>query len=610
MHPIIRLIAYASSYRVRMVIASLCTALSTLFDMLPDLLIGLAVDAVVKKNNSTLAGFGFSDVKHQLIILGLVALLIWILEATFEYLYVLLWRNLAQTIQHKLRMDAYKRVQQLEMSYHETVTTGGVVSVINDDINQLERFLDVGAYKLIYLATTMLIVCSVFAYLAPKLVIFALIPMPLIVAIVVHFKKMLAPRYARVRVRVAALAHRITQNIIGIAMIKSYTGEEYELARLRHDSKGYQEANSAAIALSAAFLPTVRMVVVISFTMTVILGGWQVIDGLLDVGAYSILVFQTQRLLWPATEFADLIDLYERAMASAQRVFAIVDTPMTTKTSHTHEGSATVTRGDIIVDKVSFQYEQAKKPIFTNVSLHIAAGSSVAFVGPTGSGKSTFIKLLLRFYDPSQGTIYVDGIDSASLHLHDLRRSIALVSQDVFLFNGTVRENIAYGTFDASDDAVKHAATVAQADEFIMQLPFGYNTVLGERGLTLSGGQRQRISIARAVLKNPPIFIFDEATSSVDSETEAAILRALQTITQGHTVIMVAHRLSTIYTADTIFVMDRGAIVQSGTHAQLLAAGGLYSSLWRMQTGGIMQDSMYANPAAAYVAGGKGVQAQ
>lgn len=591
MHPLVRLIAYASSYRVRMIMASFCTALSTLFDMLPDLLIGVAVDAVIKKNNSLLASFGFPDVKHQLVILGLVALLIWMLEAVFEYLYARLWRKLAQTIQHKLRVDAYNHVQNLEMSYHETVTTGGLVSVINDDINQLERFLDVGAYKFIYLITTMVIVCSVFAYLAPKLVIFAFLPMPLIIAIVVYFKKMLAPRYARVRARVAALAHRITQNMLGIAMIKSYTGEAYELNRLRHDSKAYQEANNAAIALSAAFLPTVRMVVVIAFTMTVMLGGWQVLDGLLDVGAYSILVFQTQRLLWPATECAEFIDLYERAMASAQRVFAILDVPLIHHEAH-HEVAHGI-KGDIIVDHVTFHYEQSKKPIFTDISLQIPAGSSVAFVGSTGSGKSTLIKLLLRFYDPQQGAIYFDGIKSTSLSVHDVRRSIALVSQDVFLFNGTVKENIAYGTFDASDDAIKHAALVAQADEFIMQLPRGYDTVLGERGLTLSGGQRQRISIARAVLKNPPIFIFDEATSSVDSETESAILRSLQTITQGHTVIMVAHRLSTICTADTIFVMDKGVIVQAGTHAQLLAMEGLYRKLWRVQTGGMLEGDVY-----------------
>lgn len=590
MSPFARFVRYARPHRLTIILASVCTALSTIFDLLPDILIGVAVDVVSKQHNSLLAGFGFSDVKMQLLILGGAACIIWALEAVFEYLYAYLWRNLAQTLQHELRLKAFAHVQKLGMAYYEDAATGNLLSVLNDDINQLERFLDVGIYKFIYLATTTVAIGAIFFYLAPTIALFAFLPMPVIVFIIVYFKRQLAPRYTEVRVRVAQLATRIANTIMGIATIKSYTGEKHELDKLRIDSATYKDSNRAAIVISAAFTPVVRMVIVIAFVSTVILGGWQVIGGVLDIGAYSVLVFQTQRLLWPVTDLSEMIDLFERAMASVKRIFDLLDTPIETVDGE-HALVTETVKGSIKFNEVSFAYNQDVN-VFNKLSFTIEPGSTIAFVGPTGSGKSTLVKLLLRFYDPLSGSITLDNTDIKTVHMHDLRKAIGLVSQDVFLFHGTVRENIAYGTFDASFDEIVHAAQIAQAHDFIMQMPQGYNTVIGERGQKLSGGQRQRLSIARAVLKNSPIFIFDEATSAVDNETEAAIQRSLDMIMSTHTVIIIAHRLSTICNVDTIFVLGNGTIIESGTHDQLLVKGGMYSALWRVQTGiGVRQDN-------------------
>jgi ATP-binding cassette subfamily B protein len=307
------------------------------------------------------------------------------------------------------------------------------------------------------------------------------------------------------------------------------------------------------------------------------------VNGKMSVGTYSVLVFLIQRLLWPLTRLGDTFDQYQRAMASTNRVMDLLDTPIAIHTGEIDLPVATV-RGEVELRNVTFAY-QDRLPIIKNLSLHIPAGKTIAIVGSTGSGKSTLVKLLLRLYEVQSGTITVDGIEIQQLNLRDLRRCIGLVSQDVFLFHGSVAENIAYGSFDASDDEIIKAAKVAEAHQFIERLPQGYETIVGERGQKLSGGQRQRIAIARAILKNPPILILDEATSAVDNETEAAIQRSLERITVNRTTIAIAHRLSTIRNADRIYVMEYGQFVESGTHQELLEKNGVYASLWRVQSG-------------------------
>ena len=589
--PLSRLWRFTHRHRRQVILAAVYSVMNKLFDLAPPLLIGAAVDVVVQRESSFLAQMGVVDVNHQLIALAILTGIIWGFESVFEYAYATAWRNLAQTIQHDLRTETYQHVQNLELAYFEDRSTGGLMAVLNNDINQLERFLDVGANQILQLLTTVVVVGGIFMVLVPAVAWMAIAPLPFIVWGSIRFQRMLAPRYAAVREQVGRLNSMLSNNLGGISTIKSFTAEAREAQRIRAESGRYRDKNRDAIALSSAFVPLIRMVIMLGFIAILVFGGQLALRGELNVGAYSVLVFMTQRLLWPMTRLGETLDLYQRAMASTQRVLDLFDTQPQIQDGELELPVADV-QGDIRFQHVSFQYDvQTLQPgsrlpvILHDLSFHIPAGATAALVGATGAGKSTVVKLLLRFYDIQQGQIWLDGLDIRRLHRHDLRSAIGFVSQDVFLFYGTVRENIAYGKLNATEAEIKEAAHIAEAHDFIIQLPQGYDTIVGERGQKLSGGQRQRISIARAVLKDPPILILDEATSSVDNETEAAIQRSLERIAVGRTTVVIAHRLSTVRNADMIFVLDGGHLHEWGKHAELIALDGIYASLWRVQTG-------------------------
>ena len=582
-HPLQRLLKYGRRYRLKTWLASICSFLNKLFDLAPPALIGIAVDVVVKQQDSILAQWGIKDVFWQLAIITGLSAIVWALESIFEYAYDYLWRNLAQDIEHDLRLEAYSHLQELELAYFEERSTGGLISILNDDINQLERFLDGGANEVIQVMTTVIVIGAAFFAASPAVAALSMLPIPLIIWGSIAFQNRLAPLYADVREKVSFLNGQLSNNLSGITTIKSFTSEDYETGRIEAQSEAYRQSNRKAIVLSAAFIPLIRIVIFLGFIATLFLGGLEVVAGRLSVGTYSVLVFLTQRLLWPLTRLGDTMDRYQRAMASTNRVMNLLDTPIAIRTGDIRLPVSSI-KGALEFKNVTFYYNQ-RKPILQYFSLTLAAGKTTAIVGATGSGKSTLVKLILRLYEVQYGQIYLDGIELTSLNLKDLRRAIGLVSQDVFLFHGTVAENIAYGSFEASNREIVNAAKIAEAHEFIAQLPDGYKTIVGERGQKLSGGQRQRIAIARAVLKNPPILILDEATSAVDNETEAAIQRSLERITKNRTTIAIAHRLSTVRNADCIFVMDEGRVIESGQHEQLLEHDGVYASLWRVQSG-------------------------
>ncbi|MDB9529843.1 ABC transporter ATP-binding protein [Oscillatoria sp. CS-180] len=582
-HPLQRLLHYSRKYRRDVWLASLCSVLNRVFDLAPPVLIGLAVDVVVQQETSWIASLGVTSIRGQLLVLTALTIVTWGLESAFQYTYAVLWRNLAQRMQRDLRVDAYSHLQDLDLAYFEDRSSGELMSVLNDDINQLERFLDVGATEVLQVATSILLIGGAFWILAPAVAWMAVLPMPFIVWGAITFQKFLAPRYVTVRERVGVLNGRLSNNLSGILTIKSFTAETYETERVREESEAYRLSNRHAIALSAAYIPLIRILILIGFTATLIGGGFMAVEGRLAVGTYSVLVFLTQRLLWPLTRLGNTLDQYQRAMASTHRVMDLLDTPITLQPGQRRLPVSNV-RGKVAFEDVTFAYS-SHTPVVEHLTLKIPPGNTVAVVGATGSGKSTLVKLLLRLYEVNQGRITLDGIDVRELASQDLRRAIGLVSQDVFLFHGTVTDNIAYGTFTDDGAAIEQAARIAEAHDFIVQLPQGYDTIVGERGQKLSGGQRQRLAIARAILKDPPILVLDEATSAVDNETEAAIQRSLEKITQNRTTIAIAHRLSTIRNADRIYVMDQGQLVEWGTHEALLERQGIYAGLWRVQMG-------------------------
>ncbi len=578
-----RLVLYARGQRRQIWLASVCSVLNKLFDIMPEILIGMAIDVVVRQEGSFLADFGIPDPFHQMLFLGVITIAVWGFESLFQFFLQVLWRNLSQTLQHKLRLDAYGHMQNLDMAWFEDSSTGKLVAILNDDVNQLERFLDGGANALIQVATSVIAVGSVFFYVSPQIALMAFTPVPVILIGAFWFQRRAQPLYANVREKVGLLSTRLANNISGIATIKSFTREKHELEALRQESKAYVEANRGAIRISSAFIPIIRMAILVGFVATLIYGGKLTLNGELNAGAYSVLVFLTQRLLWPLTRLAETIDLYERAMASTRRILNLIEVPIQTRGGETSLPIEKV-KGDLAFENVHFSYSDGTS-VLNDISLRVKEGETIAVVGQTGSGKSTLMKLLLRFYSPKSGRIRLDGVDISEIKTADLRAAFGLVSQDVFLFHGTVAENIAYGRPGADQSDIEAAAKAAEAHEFILQLPQGYDTIVGERGQKLSGGQRQRVSIARAVLKDPPVLILDEATSAVDNETEAAIQRSMQVITQGRTTLVVAHRLSTIVNADRIYVLEAGQIQESGNHQELLQKNGLYAALWRVQTG-------------------------
>ena len=551
------------------------------WDLAPPILIGMAIDVVTYKEDSMLADFGYPDPYDQFLILVALTVVIWVLESLFEYWFGVLWRNLAQNAQHELRMDAYEHIQNLEMQWFSGQTTGGLMAIMNDDVNQLERFLDQGANDLLQVATTVVVVGGVMLILAPSVAIYAILPIPIIVGGSFMFQRRIGVRYAKVRKEVGDLNALLNNNLTGITTIKSFTAEEREVERVGVASRSYRDANRDAIRLSASFVPLIRMAILFAFTANMLVGGWLALEGELSIGAYSIIVFITQRLLWPLTRLGQTFDLYQRAMASTDRVLNLLDTPIGLVEGDTELDE---TKGEISFNRIEFSYPE-RESVLDGVSLNIGAGETIGLVGSTGSGKTTLVGLLLRFHDPLQGSVSLDGNNVKELKLASLRGSISLVSQNTTLFPGTVRENILYGRPSASEEEVLEAARIAEATNFINELPEGWETDIGEDGHRLSGGQRQRLAIARAVLKDAPILVFDEATSNVDNETEAALQRSIERISTDRTTIIIAHRLSTVRNADKIAVLDSGKITELGKHEELVDADGLYSRLWAVQTG-------------------------
>ena len=583
-----RFLVYAKPWRGRIFISSVYSILNKLFDIAPEILIGIAVDLVVQRQDSIIARLGFESIQSQITVLAIATFLIWAFESFFQYLYSVSWRNLAQTVEHEIRMDAYNHVQKLDMSWYENKKVGDITSKLNDDVNQLERFLDNGFNTIIQLIVSSIAIGAVFFYISPLIATVSILPIPVILLIAFFFQKNLSPRYLAVRNSVGLLNNTIFNNLIGISTIKSFVTEKIESYRIEKLSTDYRLKNKHAIKLSSAFIPIVRMGILSGFLGTMIIGSYLALDGTIAVGSYSVLVFLTQRFLWPFTTLGETVDLFERSMASTKRILDLIDTPDKIKDKKDAIALSDYNH-DINFSDLTFHY-QDEKPVFNNLNFTIKRNSLVGIVGQTGAGKTTIIKLLLRFYDPISGKIKIGDHNIKDLKIKNIRKNIGYVSQEIFMFDGSVKDNIAYPDL-GDEEKILISAKQSQAHEFIEKLPNGYNTFIGERGQKLSVGQKQRIAIARALYKNPPILIFDEATSSVDNETELLLQKALHEISKDRTTIVIAHRLSTVRNADKIFVLGDNAIIESGNHEELLNAQGIYDKLWKIQTGKISLES-------------------
>ena len=596
--PMYRLFAeYGRPHRTYFVVGLVASVFARLLDLAPPLLLALAIDTFLARRvvEGAVADSGFglplvpqawlpSDPASQLVLTGVIVAATFAGAAVFHYLRNWGWNRFAQGVQHDVRTDTYDQMQRLNMGYFADKQTGELMSVLSNDVNRLERFLNDGLNSVSRMIVMVLGIAAIMLWLDWRLALVALLPVPIIALFTRKFIEIIQPKYATVRSSVGQLNSRLENNLGGIQVIKTSTTEAFESDRVEDSSQDYYDANWDAIGTRITFFPGLRLLAGFGFVVTFVVGGWWVFAGTVSIGTFVAFIFYTQRFIWPMAQFGQIINMYQRAYASAERVLGL----MATSGRLAEDPDAPdlrVTDGRVDYDDVTFAYDD--ETVLSDVSFTADGGETVALVGPTGAGKSTAVKLLMRLYDVDDGAVRVDGQDVRDVTVPSLRQAIGYVSQENFLFYGTARDNIAYGSPDATDEEVREAARAAEAHEFISNLPEGYDTMVGERGVKLSGGQRQRIAIARAILRDPEVLVLDEATSSVDTETELLIQRSLDRLTEDRTTLVIAHRLSTVKDADEIVVLEDGAVVERGTHEELLATDGLYANLWAVQAGEI-----------------------
>jgi ATP-binding cassette subfamily B protein len=591
--PMRRLFRYLQPYRRTVNGAVAASVANKVLDLMPPLLVGWVIDSLRGSAPAWISALARTrDPWRLAVVLAGLSVAIFFFESFFQWIYQAMFMGLAQRVQHDLRMDTYERIQSREIAFFEEHRLGDVLAMLNDDVNQLERFLNTGFNELVQIAVLFVFAGIIMLGTSWQLSLVGMAPIPVILWGSLLYQRKISPRYRRVRAAVGGLASRFENNIAGILVIKSFTAEAFETERVRSTSNEYREANFDAIRLAAIYVPLIRMAIVGGFAGVLLLGSYWVLagSGIVTVGQLVLFAMMTERLLWPLTRLGTTVDDYERAKASARRIFGLLDTLAAIRDPERPAPLARA-KGEVVFDQVIFTYQRGE-PVLEGVTFRVAPGETLGIAGPTGAGKSTIIKLLLRLYDVTGGAVRIDGHDVRELAQRDLRSNIALVSQDVYLFHGTIYENIAYSTGTAGPAVVERAARLAQLHDFVASLPDGYDTIVGERGIKLSGGQRQRLSIARAIVKDAPILVLDEATSSVDTETERAIQQSLKTLTAGRTALIIAHRLSTIRHADRILVLRDGKVAEEGHHDDLLARGGTYADLWHIQSGELVESGV------------------
>ena len=565
-----RLLLYIKPYLKRLGLAIICIIMAAAANLYLPWIIKDMIDKVLMDKDMMML---------NLISIGIVV--VFLVRGIFYYGQSYLVSYIGEKVIIDVREDMFCKFQRMPMAYFDRHQTGETMSFITNDVAAIQSALVTNLIEMVTEGSILIGSIVMMITLDWKLSLLTLVVIPLVGQAMKIFGKKLKRNGTLIQERAADITSLLQESISSIRVVKSFVRESYEIGRFNRQNTLNFQAAMQNVRLTSLLTPTVEFLAALSVTFIVWFGGYEVVNGVMTAGALVAFLTYAVNLANPVKRLARVYGSLQRAMAAVDRVFMVLDLD---ETIHDREGAEVLpsTEGHVVFNDVSFEYKKGV-PALEHVSLEAKPGQMIAFVGPSGAGKSTIANLIPRFYDVTDGQILIDGRDIRDVTIASLREQIGIVPQETMLFSTTVRENIRYGRLDATDAEVEAAARAANAEEFIRELPNGYDTQIGERGLNLSGGQRQRMAIARAILKNPRILILDEATSALDTESEKIVQAALDTLMKGRTSFVIAHRLSTIFDADEIFVIDHGHVVEQGTHEELLAKGGLYQYLYSIQ---------------------------
>ena len=566
----LRLLEHLKPYKFRLFVAAICTALASAGTVVLPWIIKDLVDQVLSEKDA-----------EKLTYIALSVVVIFLFRGFFFYGQSYLISYVGQRVVIDIRREVFKKIQRLSMAFYDKNKTGTIMSYVTNDVNALQTGLVDNIVEMI--TETVILIASIVAmiYLDWKLFLFSLCTFPVVIMFIDFFGKKIRASGGKIQGATADLTSVLQEVVSSARVIKSFVREDYEIERFETQNMHNFRAQMKYVKLSATLTPTIEFVAAIGVTMILWFGGNSVIDGDITAGALVAFLTYAVNISNPIKRLSRVIANIQKALAAADRVFDVLDLPELIQNKPNAQLLPHV-KGSVSFNNVSFAYN-TDEPILDDVSFSATPGQVVALVGPSGAGKSTVASLLPRFYDVTGGSIVIDGLDIRDVTMESLREQVGIVPQETMLFNGSVYDNILYGRLDATEEEVMAASKAANAHNFISELPNGYDTQLGDRGVNISGGQRQRIAIARAILKNPQILILDEATSALDTESERVVQEALDRLMVGRTSFVIAHRLSTIKNADKILVMEKGKIVEEGNHDELMAKDGLYAHLYQIQ---------------------------
>ena len=571
MNVLSRLLADARPYRRQAIITYLCLTAITILNLLVPWLLKQAIDV----------GLGRGDARF-LALIALAILGISLLRAFFGLGQRYYQEWLSQHVAYDLRNRVYDRLQRLSFSYHDYAETGQLLTRGTSDVESVQRFIAYGFLDAINMLLLFLGILGILLVTNWQLALISLLPMPILAGLTAYLRKRTRMLWDKVQQDYSRMSNTLKENLVGAQVVRAFAREPFEIEKFSLTNRDLMRSRQHVLRTHGTIGATLSLLVVISSILVIWFGGRDVMAGRLTVGALVAFNSYVVLLSMPVQRLTGVVNMITEAQVSGGRIYEILNTPFDVKEKAEARELPPVA-GLVRFQDVSFRYVSSKEPALENITLEAQPGQIVALVGRTGAGKSSLVHLIPRFYDVSKGSITIDGVDIRDVTLLSLRRQIGIVLQESLLFSASIRENIAFGQPEASMEEVMAAAKAARAHEFILALPDGYETAVGERGITLSGGQRQRVAIARALLINPRILILDDSTSSVDTETEHEIQRALATLMQGRTSFVIAQRLSTVKSAHQILVLERGRIVERGTHDELLTRGGPYRHIYDLQ---------------------------